>query len=176
MNLSKKGFTLIELLVVISIIAMLSIIGMITYSSIQLRARDAKRKTDLRSIKVALELYKQQNGYYPSNVSGWMYSSSGDVWIPGLDFNYFSNGIPKDPLNTGTSPFNTSTGYVYAYIDNAAACSYPIGQWFILVAQLENKQDQDRIEIKNYKWCDGTNIYNTQATYTSPSAFIVTSW
>ncbi len=54
-----KGFTLIELMVAISIIAVLSTIGMVAYSKVQLLGRDARRKQDLRAIAQALEIFYQ---------------------------------------------------------------------------------------------------------------------
>lgn len=59
-----RGFTLIELLVVIAIIAVLSALLMVNFVGIRQRARDATRKSDLRQIQSALELYRaDQNGY-----------------------------------------------------------------------------------------------------------------
>ena len=61
----KKGFTLIELLVVISIIAILSAIGMTVFSGVQKGARDAKRVADLNAIATSLEIFYYTYGYYP---------------------------------------------------------------------------------------------------------------
>lgn len=61
----KKGFTLIELLVVVSIIGILATVGLFFSNNAQAKARDAKRKQDIAAIKVALNLYYQDNGSYP---------------------------------------------------------------------------------------------------------------
>ena len=67
----KRGFTLIELLVVISIIAILSTIGLTSFSTIQRKGRDARRKADLREMKNALEQYYTICGFvYPLPVEG----------------------------------------------------------------------------------------------------------
>lgn len=67
----KKGFTLIELLVVIGIISVL--VGMATFSftNAQKKARDVKRKTDLRQIASAIELLKDDTRppAYPTNTT-----------------------------------------------------------------------------------------------------------
>ncbi len=52
----RDGFTLIELLVVISIIGILSTIGLVVYSGVQNKAQDAKKKQDIDAIATAYEL------------------------------------------------------------------------------------------------------------------------
>lgn len=183
----KSGFTLIELLVVISIIGILSVIGMTMYSGIKLRARDAIRKNDLQSIKLALILYKQQNQSFPTTPSNWVTSFGGGNWISALDSSYFPNGMPKDPLSTGSNSWywlqseNVSTSYHYAYWAQGCDPYYKEGQFFALVAQLENTNDAERNEVKDYKWCDGKGLYtqgdnnNTKAGLWSKSVYVVTS-
>lgn len=65
-----RGFTLMEILVSISIIAVLVAIGIVSYSSINQRSRDARRKSDVEQLRAALELYRSENGYYPNVGSG----------------------------------------------------------------------------------------------------------
>uniref|UniRef100_A0A7C4R3W1 Prepilin-type N-terminal cleavage/methylation domain-containing protein n=1 Tax=candidate division CPR3 bacterium TaxID=2268181 RepID=A0A7C4R3W1_UNCC3 len=65
----EKGFTLIELLVVIAIIGILAAIGLSALTSARKKARDSRRKADLREIANALELYYADNGVYPSSNS-----------------------------------------------------------------------------------------------------------
>ena len=62
--MNRRGFTLIELLVVIAIIGLLSTIISVAMGNARLKARDAKRMSDLKQIQTALELYyTDQNGY-----------------------------------------------------------------------------------------------------------------
>ncbi len=68
--MSKKGFTLVELLITISIIAVLSAIGFVTYSYVMKQGQDSKRQSDLRAIQSALEQYYSDQGYYPFLSSG----------------------------------------------------------------------------------------------------------
>jgi prepilin-type N-terminal cleavage/methylation domain-containing protein len=70
-NLKKnKGFTLVELLVVISIIAILSVIGIVIFGNTRAAAQDSKRITDVSQISKALEMaYTESSGYYPLNSS-----------------------------------------------------------------------------------------------------------
>lgn len=81
----KSGFTLIELLVVITIIAVLSLIGLTAYSSVQQKARDAKRKADVDAVA----------GAYEANYALGLYSGPKDEW-------FGSGGIPQDPINNDT--------------------------------------------------------------------------
>jgi len=61
----SKGFTLIELLIVIAIIGVLATLLMVNFVGVRQRARDAQRKSDLRQLQSALEIYRSDNGSYP---------------------------------------------------------------------------------------------------------------
>lgn len=61
----RTGFTLIELLITITIIAILSAIGLVSYTTFVKNARDAKRQSDLKFIQSALEQYHADQKYYP---------------------------------------------------------------------------------------------------------------
>lgn len=139
---SLRGFTLIELMVAISIVAILSTIGIVSFSKTQEVARDSRRKSDLRSIAIALELYRQKNGYYPK--TDWVYSNSASIpWLTGLGSNYISQ-IPTDPKQVSStstcSPWYDDTCFRYAYYSNNTGGLQP-GQDFILVSRLENAND-----------------------------------
>jgi len=66
----KKGFTLIELLIVIAIIGVLATLLMANFVGVRQRARDATRKSDLRQIQAALEIYRSDNNAYPPAADG----------------------------------------------------------------------------------------------------------
>lgn len=145
----QKGFTLIEMLVVIAIISILIGIGVNTFTIAQKKARDVRRKADIRSIQTALELYKQDTGVYPPSVGDWVKSTT-DSWIPGLVPNYIPK-VPRDPSANDTDPWvDGGNRYAYGYTSSD-------GQKYNLVAQLENRYDPDRCELKNYKrsWDSG---------------------
>ena len=65
----KKAFTLIELLVVIAIIAIIATIAVVASQSSRRGARDVKRLADVRQLRVALELYYNDNGSYPGSLN-----------------------------------------------------------------------------------------------------------
>jgi len=86
-----NGFTLIELLVVISIIGILISLSLFGIQNSRKSARDAKRKSDLESIRSSLEMYKADNGKYPSTSSGMDASS--------LAISSYISSIPTDPIS-----------------------------------------------------------------------------
>lgn len=65
MSNAGRGFTLIELLTTVTIIGLLSTIGTVSYGFIRMKARDAKRVADIRTIRNAIEIYFEQNSSYP---------------------------------------------------------------------------------------------------------------
>jgi len=63
----SKGFTLLEMLVVIGLIGVILSLGATSYSTAQKKARDSKRKSDLRTIQGSLEQYYAVCSYnYPT--------------------------------------------------------------------------------------------------------------
>ena len=97
---NSKGFTLIELLVVIVIIAALATMLTANFVGVRQRGRDAQRKSDLRQIQSALELFRADNGNYPPSfpTCGQSFPTSGST--------IYIKKIPCDP--------STNSGYVFA--------------------------------------------------------------
>lgn len=65
MQRSQKGFTLIELLIVIAIIGLLATLAIVSLTTAQQKARDAKRIADAKLYQNAIELYfsEHPDGY-----------------------------------------------------------------------------------------------------------------
>jgi len=63
---SGLGFTLIELLVVVSVIGFLSTSIFAMFDSARIKARDAIRISDMKTIQTALDLYYAANDKYPA--------------------------------------------------------------------------------------------------------------
>jgi general secretion pathway protein G len=100
----STGFTLIELMTVIAIITLLASIIMVSVTNARMRARDAKRVSDTKSIELALSLYYNDNYKYPTSLST-------------LTPNYLQS-IPTDPLD--------SSSYKYAALGSGCV-SYHLG-------------------------------------------------
>ncbi len=66
---NKKGFTLVEMLVVIAIIAILSSIFLVGLGGFRKQAYDTRRISDVQKIQTFLELYYNQNRFYPDNLA-----------------------------------------------------------------------------------------------------------
>lgn len=96
MKKRKLGFTLLELLVVIGIIGVLVSLGISSYSTAQKKARDSKRKSDLRAIQSCMEQYYNDNNYVYQTISGTPLSST--IVCGGTK----DMGTPIDPLNDTT--------------------------------------------------------------------------
>ncbi|OGE25499.1 hypothetical protein A3C26_02200 [Candidatus Daviesbacteria bacterium RIFCSPHIGHO2_02_FULL_39_12] len=78
------GFTLIELMIVVTIIAILTVIGITVFTSVQKNARDARRKADINAIANAME------ANYDKTANPGEYAA--------LVATFFSSGvIPSDP-------------------------------------------------------------------------------
>jgi len=65
----NKGFTLIELLVVISIIGILVAATSSSFVNSQKKSRDASRKSELKSLSNALNMYYADKGKFPSSIT-----------------------------------------------------------------------------------------------------------
>ena len=65
-----RGFTLIEIMVVIVILGILASLIMPKIMSRPEEARIVKAKQDIKAIESALELYRLDNGFYPSTDQG----------------------------------------------------------------------------------------------------------
>lgn len=131
-----NGFTLIELLVVVAIIGILASLIMANLVGIRQRARDAQRKSDVRQVQSAVELYRSDTGSYPTTVQYPTCNQSLSA-----NSTTYMKAIPCDPL-TATSYSYTSDGTTYT-----------------LIACLENGSDSQK-DSSNVAPCNGTSNFS----------------
>jgi prepilin-type N-terminal cleavage/methylation domain-containing protein len=140
-----RAFTLVELLVVIAIISILATLILSAFRSTQARSRDGQRKSDLKEISHALEMFYSDHKVYPadSGASGEIKACPWTEGDPGLSVDcvwgedemrdsqttYF-RVLPTDPI--------ASQKYFYNRLQN--------GQAFQLFAHLENEEDRNCIK------------------------------
>lgn len=116
--MNKKGFTLIELLVVIAIIGLLSTLAVVALGSARVKARDARRLSDLKQIQTALELYNNDANNYPTG-SG---INLGDTNYACLNASGFTTTACSAPYMAVVPTDPQGTFYTYT----AASSSYSI--------------------------------------------------
>jgi general secretion pathway protein G len=146
MNTQSKrqiGFTMIELLVVVSIIGILTTLITSNLATAQSRARDARRKTDLKVIAQGLEMYYSQNNSYPAvgNGSTGTFDFATGSLIDSNGADVYIKTMPKDPRNVAGA--TSSTYFEYYYCTSAAGATPR--RVYNLYANLENNADPDRL-------------------------------
>lgn len=121
------GFTLLELLVVIGIIAMLVSIAAVSYSVVQKRARDARRRQDIKTIRQAMETaYGASSTFlYPTCSTGVAISSSNCA------ISTYVESIPTDPASSATVFYSFTASSTTAYTV-CATLEQPVGGTFCL--------------------------------------------
>jgi general secretion pathway protein G len=82
---SSRGFTLMELLVVMTVIALLSSVGIVGYRHSMKVSKEAVLKENLFLLNHALEQFKADQGRYPGAISL-------------LREKYYLREIPRDPM------------------------------------------------------------------------------
>lgn len=98
--MKMKGFTLIEIMVVVVIIGILAMVVVPSIVSRPDEARIARARQDVNSVVQALDLYRLDNGYYPSQQQGIQALVTKPTTDP-VPRNWSSNGylakLPEDP-------------------------------------------------------------------------------
>lgn len=138
---NKRGFTLIELLVVISIIGILSSVILASLSEARLKARNAKRLSDIKQYSLTVEMALDDNNEYPDpgTVSWYCLGDYSDnaCWLNGTGFsenvtlnNILLNYFPSLPTTEGE--VGLWEGYVYRCMARTGGICNPISiRWFM---------------------------------------------
>ena len=117
---SGRGFSLVEILTVIFVIAALAIFSYLSTPTILAKAKDAKRKGDIRGVALAIEEYREDTNCYPQAIP-LCGNPLGDKDSPIL------SNIPCDP----------GTQNSYVYVSEGGDCP----SWFQLYGNLEYTKD-----------------------------------
>lgn len=138
---SKKGVTLFELLLTMVLITVLSGFAISYLSRQTVKGRDAKRKAAMSTVQTALELYRSENNFYPTDNSGVIvgcgtYASPTDcAW----GSQWLQSNAAGNPIEYMKKlPIETKTGWSYYYKRHATN-----NQKYYLCAKLENTGDPD---------------------------------
>ena len=146
----ERGFTLIELLVVIVVIGILIGLAVPAVTSFLEQGRDTDRKADLGSLETPLEEFYTNNGYYPDADDASELEN-----IDGLNI----EEAPEDPQ-----------GGAYGYM--TSDCSGDTDdecQGYMLVASLENEDDQDGEDLDLAEFDDPVyTVTSSQSAYEEP--------
>lgn len=96
----NKGFSMIELLVVATIMIILTTIALVSYQQATRNSRNAKRKSDIQSVRQQLVLYRSDNGCYPADVTYLAMLTT---------IAAYTSEIPYDPNGSEANPLYTYT-------------------------------------------------------------------
>jgi len=152
-KVSMRGFTLIELLVVISIIGLLSSLVLVSLKSVRGKTRDARRISDMRQIRLALELYFSRHSQYPA-VDAARTGDESDGCGPGsrwcdleTELSRYFTVLPRDPSGL-------QNNYRY-YYDADSGDNY---QNYGLMSRMENDRSSDLVEFDGGYFNDPVNL------------------
>lgn len=150
---TKHGFTLVEILIVIALVGFLSTLGLASYMGTLTSSRDNKRKTDIEQIRQSLELYRSDNGQYPTGT--WVTVSS---LVSGVLADYLSTA-PTDPLG------NNGPGYYYRGVGSPTVLSYCI------CTSMEKEDNETAVPSV----CGAAGSQHAQCRLTGKYTYVVTN-
>jgi prepilin-type N-terminal cleavage/methylation domain-containing protein len=153
----EQGFTLIELMVVISIIGFTSTLIMTSVVNARMKARDARRIADMKTLVTGVELYLSKYGMYPcGSVASGSHQTDGDWLHAGTVSDSFMDAVELGLFTcTGGPTFGLVTdGLVKNGIKDPGGDYYIYDvlndrQNFILYTGLESPSNRSLMENDN---------------------------
>ncbi len=98
---AEAGFTLIEIMVVIIILGLLATLVIPNITGYTEKAKREKARADIASLEGALDLFRADNGFYPTTEQGLealvSKPTTGRIPVKWIDGGYFKKGLPLDP-------------------------------------------------------------------------------
>lgn len=128
-----SGFTLIEVMVVVVILGILAALIVPKIMSRPEQARIVKVKQDVLAIQSALDLYRLDNGFYPSTDQGLQALVSKPA-TPPVPRNWKSDGylqeMPVDPWGEAYQYLNDDSKVrIFSYGPQGKGSNSEIGNW-----------------------------------------------
>lgn len=128
---NQRAFTMIELLVVATIVIILTTLALVSFAQANMSVRNSKRKADLETMRQALMLYRQDNGYYAVGSTVTFAGLANDLYSD----EYLSEASLQDPRH--------QVPYVY----QAACDSVVDGNCMKIILQAALEPNGDAYEI-----------------------------
>lgn len=137
-----SGFTLIEVMVVVVILGILAAIIVPKIMSRPEQARIVKVKQDILAIQSALDLYKLDNGSYPTTDQG-LQSLVTKPTVPPVPRNWKSDGylqeVPMDPWGESYQYINDGDKLkIFSFGPKGKDGNSEIGNWNMNEAQAQS--------------------------------------
>lgn len=141
---SKSAFSLVELLVVIAVLATVIGLALPNFLGARSRARDARRKSELNEVKLALQLYFNDYKAFPAAQSGGVgklnyiagCGAAGTLLCPSTcSVDFAAGGTGCDTVYMSKFPGELGTSMFYYQVNSGAD--------FCLKGTLENVSDSD---------------------------------
>lgn len=98
----QTGFTLVELVVVVGIIGLLTAATTLILNGQRVRAREARRISDIQSISDAVQQYMALGNQAPQTGGSWIIPSNGS-YLNVLITSGLISKIPTEPIRPGNS-------------------------------------------------------------------------
>lgn len=136
--MTMRGFTLIEIMIAVSIMTILSIVGLTSFNFSMMKSRDSQRKSDLSLLAKAVHQFANDFGDFPTDngtggILGCNSADGGELVVCNYpnQFAVYVNGAQEIYLSK--TPADPNGSYHYYYRKNTDG--------FSLFSILENTND-----------------------------------